>query len=442
MKLHTINSVRIMVLVAATCGIVFFWWSGNRTPAPWTDREAALIASIWLGNLPSLPPDPSNAVADDPRAARLGHRLFFDTRLSINGEIACATCHQPTRQFTDGLPVGEAIDRAKRNTPSIIGAAYSPWQYWDGRKDSLWAQALSPLEDAAEHGGNRMSYARLISSDPHYQKEYTKLFGMAPDFSDPERFPVNAGPVGNSEWQAAWDAMDEEDRALVNGVFANIGKLIAAYERKLIPGPARFDAYAETVMLGQGHEEQDLFSEEEIRGLRLFMGEARCMECHNGPLLTNSEFHNTGLLPPTGQVPDRGRSRIIAELNSDPFNCLGRFSDTEAGQCEELTYMRTGVELIGAMKTPSLRNLEHTAPYMHKGQFMTLSRVLEHYNEAPLALIGHNEAEPLGLNRRQLEQIEAYLRTLFAPPAVEEKWLHPPPLLPEASASSATLQSR
>ena len=265
MMLHTLNLARITVVVAMVCAMVLLWFN-NRTPAPWTERETALIASIWLENLPPLPTDPSNAVADDPRAARLGHRLFFDTRLSVNGEISCASCHQPARQFTDGLPVGEAIGKSKRNTPSIIGIAYSPWLYWDGRKDSLWSQVLSPLEDIAEHGGNRMRFARLLSADPHYQKEYAELFGSLPDFSDAERFPVNAAPLSNSEWRAAWEAMEAGDRAQVNEVFANIGKLIAAYERKLLPGPSRFDTYAETVMAGLGHEEQGVFSDDEIKG--------------------------------------------------------------------------------------------------------------------------------------------------------------------------------
>ena len=96
------------------------------TPAPWTDDEIAVLRSLSLAALPELPPDPTNAVADEPRAAEFGRQLFFDTRFSRNGNISCATCHQPERRFTDGLPKGVAIGVSKRHTPSIVGTAYSP----------------------------------------------------------------------------------------------------------------------------------------------------------------------------------------------------------------------------------------------------------------------------------------------------------------------------
>ncbi|MDH5584142.1 MAG: cytochrome-c peroxidase, partial [Gammaproteobacteria bacterium] len=102
-------------------------------------------------SLPELPPDPSNAVADNPLAAEFGRMLFFDTRLSANGAVSCATCHQPERGFTDGLQKAQAMGTTLRHTPGIAGMAYSPWQFWDGRRDSQWSQALAPLEDANEH---------------------------------------------------------------------------------------------------------------------------------------------------------------------------------------------------------------------------------------------------------------------------------------------------
>jgi cytochrome c peroxidase len=132
------------------------------------------------------------------------------------------------------------------------------------------------------------------------------------------------------------------------------------------------------------------------------------------------------LLPPSGSLPDEGRSSVLMQLALDEFNCLSDFNDAEEKTCPELTYMRTGPELIGAMRTPSLRNLGGTAPYMHKGQMKTLTEVLEHYNRAPLALIGHNEAEPLGLSNKQLQQLEAFLLTLDAPIAGDGKWLRKP----------------
>ena len=112
------NSDAFVTVVAAVLWTVF------QVPEPheWTPEEIATLESLWIGGLPPVPPDPSNAVADDPRAAELGHRLFFDTRLSVNGEFSCATCHQPEKMFTDGRPLSEATGTTKRHAPSVVGA--------------------------------------------------------------------------------------------------------------------------------------------------------------------------------------------------------------------------------------------------------------------------------------------------------------------------------
>lgn len=183
------NRNRIVAIIAIALAASAWWQFGPRSPAAWADADLVVLRSLSLNNLPPIPADPSNAVADDPRAAIFGHKLFFDTRLSANGAVSCATCHQPTRRFSDGFQKGRGIGLSGRNTRSIVGSAYSPWQYWDGRRDSQWAQALSPLEDPAEHGGNRMQFARFISVEPGYRAEYEALFGQLPDFSDRSRFP-------------------------------------------------------------------------------------------------------------------------------------------------------------------------------------------------------------------------------------------------------------
>jgi cytochrome c peroxidase len=386
-----------------------------------------VLRSLSLDSLPALQPDPTNSVADDRRAANFGHQLFFDTRLSANGAVSCATCHRPERRFSDGLPKGRGIGLSGRNTPSIAGTAYSPWLYWDGRKDSQWAQALSPLEDPAEHGGNRMQYVRFISTEPEYRDQYEELFGSLPDFSDTSRFPDAAAPLEEPTINAAWRAMKKEDRRSVNRTYANIGKAIAAYERLIMPGPSRFDAYVSALLSGDENTSRAILTDEEILGLQLFIDEARCTECHNGPLFTNNEFHNTGILSFPGELPDRGRIDGLKRVLADPFNCLGEFSDDPDKRCAELTYVRSGIELIGATRTPSLRNLGGTAPYSHKGQNQSLADLLELYNQAPLAMIGHNEAEEkLGLSRRELKQLEAFLNTLDAPLATSEEWLRAP----------------
>ena len=363
----------------------------------WSDADVAVLRTLWIGSLGVLPPDPTNAVANDPRASELGHALFFDTRLSPSGTIACATCHRPELRFTDGMQKGRGVGQSKRNTPSIVGVAYSPWQYWDGRRDSQWAQALSPIEDAAEHGGNREHAVSAVTANDEFRQQYEAIFGLLPEPGDARG---------------------------TDTAFANIGKAIAAYERLIMPGPSRFDHYVEAVL--SGVEEQTLYSADEIAGLRLYIGKAACTQCHNGPLLTNYEFHNTGVLSFPGEVPDKGRAAGVRQVLADPFNCRGEFSDAADRSCAELEFARSGYEVLGAFRTPSLRNLEDTEPYMHKGQMFTLAEVLAHYNEAPLSMIGHNEAKPLGLNAVELMQLEAFLETLAAPLATDEKWLRPP----------------
>jgi cytochrome c peroxidase len=425
LSMKSLGLISGIAAAAVTVGGII--WSQATDGGPWTDAELALIASLNIHSLPALPPDPSNPVADSVEAAQLGHRLFFDTRLSRNGAVSCASCHQPDHRFTDGLPVAQALGHSARNTMSIVGSAYSPWFYWDGRKDSAWAQALSPLEDPAEQGTNRMRLARLLVDDPHYRVLYEKVFGAPPDFSDTARFPVDAGPLPDPHWQSAWNGMQEADRQLVNAVFANLGKALAAYERHLQPGATRFDAYADALLNHDAATTSRTFTQGEAAGLRLFIGKANCVQCHNGPLFTNNEFHNTGLLPAKGSVPDQGRTRALTMVRADPFNCVGTFSDAAAAQCTEFNFMRTGLELIGAMRTPSLRNLGGTAPYMHKGQMPTIAAALAHYNDAPFALVGHNEAVPLGLGTTELRQLEAFLLTLDAPLATDPKWLAAPP---------------
>jgi cytochrome c peroxidase len=381
------NGKAIVVVLAIVAVAAGAWHFRPLSPAPWTDAEIEILRSLWLGSLPPLPPDPTNAVADDPRAADLGQQLFFDTRMSANGAVSCASCHQPERRFTDGLPKGQGVASSKRNTRSIVGVAYSPWLYWDGRKDSLWSQALAPLEDPNEHGSDRVKVVELVTQNPEYREDYESLFGaFAP---------------------AEVDAID--------AAFANVGKTIAAFERLLMPSPSRFDDYISALLDGNESEQAAALTTDEILGLQLFIGEAGCTQCHNGPLLTNNEFHNTGVISFPGEVPDKGRVAGVREVRLDPFNCAGDFSDDAEVVCTELEYARTGPELIGAFRTPSLRNLENTDPYMHKGQFNTLAETLRHYNEAPLAMIGHNEAKPLGLSGRKLQQIEAFLGSLAAP---------------------------
>ena len=377
-------------VMAASAALVVTWaQAAPRSPARadgWSHDERAVLASLSLRRLPPVPVDPSNAVERLPAAADLGRRLFSDARISGNGAVSCASCHDPQKQFQDGLPVGRGVGTGSRRAMPIVGAGYSTWLFWDGRKDSLWAQALGPLEDAVEHGGNRTRYAHLVASN--YRKEYEAVFGVMPRL---EGLPRDAGPHGDAAEKAAWAAMDARQRDDVSRVFANMGKAIAAYEKSLQHAPSRLDRYVDAVVAGRPAG-QAMLQPAELNGLRLFIGKAQCVTCHNGPLLTDQQFHNTGVPPRDAARPDRGRADATGKVRSDEFNCLGPFSDAPPNQCQELRFMVSDdPALEGAFKTPGLRGVAQRAPYMHAGQFATLEQVVRHYVAAPHAAVGHSE---------------------------------------------------
>jgi cytochrome c peroxidase len=394
----------------------------------WSREEVAILRQLWLGSLPLRPPSPSNSFADEPRAAALGHRLFFDPRLSANGQVACTTCHRPDLMFTDGLPLSLGTRLTKRNAQTIAGAAYSPWLLWDGHKDSLWAQALEPIEHPDEQGSTRLHAIHLIRRDETYRTLYEEIFGMLPpELADFNRFPDSGGPVDYAPYRTAWDSMTAEDQTTTTLIFTNLGKAIEAYERLIRPGPTRFDAYAKAALAGDVNTMANTLSPDEVAGLRLFIGRANCLGCHSGPLFSDHKFHNTGVPLENDRLPDEGRAAGVQQLRQDEFNCLSPYSEATAEECAGLS--STGFsrdELRYAFRTPSLRNLVETAPYMHTGQLATLGRVLEHYNRAPQAPLGRSELRPLNLSADELALLEAFLRTLSAPLATPPELLEPP----------------
>ncbi len=379
----------------------------------WTADEIGVIASLSLSSLPPAPRDPSNFVDGRPDAAALGKRLFADTRFSRNQEVSCASCHAPDKQFQDGLPVGRGVGIGTRRAMPLVGTGHSPWLFWDGRKDSLWSQALGPLEDGVEHGGNRTRYARLVQT--HYKTDYEGVFGPMPTLVG---LPQDAGPLGPADEQAAWRSMSPNSRNDVSRVFANMGKAIAAYENSLAYGESRFDRYARAVV-AKDVGAATVLTPQEVNGLRLFMGQGQCVTCHNGPLLTDQHFHNTGVPPRDPAHVDRGRAAAVAKVQGDEFNCLGVFSDADPDTCSELRFIVTDdPTLEGAFKTPTLRNVALRAPYMHAGQFATLERVVSHYSSSPAAALGHSELargnEPGHSGRRPIRLSESEARDLVA----------------------------
>ena len=350
--------------------------------APYTAAELRTLKSLWIGSLAPPPDDPSNAYDTDPRAARLGRRVFFDTRFSANGKLACATCHPADLGFQDGKPVAEGLAPLTRRSMPLAGVAYNSWFFWDGRKDSLWAQAMTPLENPRELGMTRAATADLVAA--RYRADYQAIFG-----------PLPAPP---------------RDAEATTRVFVNVAKAIAAFVRTIQPEPARFDRYAEAVLAGDEARAARLLTPAEVRGLRLFIGRAHCTNCHAGPLFTNGEFHFTRV-PKIGDDPGRGQA--IAAVLGDEFNCRGRFSDADPERCTALRFIDTDArEALHAFKTPSLRNVATRAPYMNAGQFPTLAAVLRFYRDGTRGMkeLGHGD-----LTDAELADLEAFLGTLTGP---------------------------
>ena len=373
-------------MVAGTFGLL-----GATSNPAWSREELKTLSTLALASLERLPPDPSNKYADDPAAAKFGRALFFDETLSSNGKVSCAKCHLPERDFQDDTPLARGVGVTGRRTMPIAGTAHSPWLFWDGRMDSQWSQALGPLESPVEHGGNRTQYARYIAA--YYRRDYERVFGPLPELSG---------------------------HGAVTRVYANMGKAIAAFERTITFGETRFDRYVATELAGKPHTRDDSLTTDEVAGLRLFIGKANCVNCHNGARLTDDHFHNTGI-PVSPLVParDSGRAVGVRQVKAGEFNCLSQYSDAKPPQCAELRFAVTeGEELVRAYKTPSLRNVADRAPFMHAGQLATLTQVIDHYARAPKAPFGRTEIKRVRLSDKERRQLEAFLRTLSAPPVI------------------------
>lgn len=418
---------RVMRTLAAMLVVAIAWGCTPKLDPdrPWSQDELQLIES--LSPLPKPHASPGNRFADDPRAAALGHKLFFDKRMSSNGKVACQTCHTPGRYFTDGKALAKGVGTTGRHAPTVVGSQWSPFQFWDGRKDSLWSQALGPIESDVEHDFTRAGVVHHLAK--HYRAEYEAIFGKLPAMKPAKRYPKRARPHRFNDAHPdhkAWMAMAPVDRVGVNRAFANFGKAIEAYERKLLPRPAPFDAYVAALKAGDARGGGHL-SDDARRGLRAFVGRAQCINCHNGPLLTDRGFHNIGLPKTKGKSGiDMGRTDGADEVKKDPFSCGGAFSDQKV--CDELRFLDPRFEdFLGAFKTPTLRNVEKTGPYMHGGQFQTLAEVMTFYKTLPTKpQIGHRD-----LVLKQIDpevpssELIAFLKTLTGPlpPA---KWLSAP----------------
>jgi cytochrome c peroxidase len=400
----------LCLFVAVSAGLLASCGAESPSVESWTDEEIGKIRSrIW--NV-SPPADSTNAVSQNVTAQQLGELLFFSVELSANKAVSCASCHDPMLGFSDGKVLSEGLGVTKRHSPQLWNVGYQRWFYWDGRRDSLWSQALSPIEDPNEMGIDRLNALRRVQGDETLLGLYEEVFGELPSIIESEL--ESASPLDvdeHPEWADNWATLTQEAREQIDRAFTNIGKAIAAYEMTIVSGESRFDQYARAVISGDAQGQQ-AYTEEERLGLRLFIGKARCFFCHTGPRFTDDEFHNLGL----SSIEDLGRISAVEAVKSHPFNSLGDYSDDIDGQSAQYTsFLTLSDEQAGQFKTGGLRNIQTSAPYMHDGRFATLREVVEFYSLLPGRVeVGHREdfMVPLLLDAQEIDALVAFLESL------------------------------
>jgi cytochrome c peroxidase len=370
------------------------------------ENERDLVREMKLSAAP-LPPDPTNEYADVAAAAALGQTLFFDKALSPSGEVACVTCHDPSKGFTDRKPQSVGTARGDRNAPSIALAAYARWQLWDGRADTLWMQALGPIEDPKEMASSRVYVVRQILT--RYAGAYAQAFGS--------KYPLPALaslPASGKPGDPAFDALTPTLRDSVTRAFVNVGKAMAAFERTLRVKPNALDRYAEG--------DTSALTPPQKHGLAAFL-RSGCVQCHWGPRLTNDAFHT--LRFGTGRadgMPDRGRTDGLARLTQSEFHAGTKWSDAPAAA---KPFPLDSPAMLGAFKTPTLRGVFGTAPYGHGGTLPDLAGVSKHYGNRGLppedpAAIGGTEPWVPRFDEHVGAALPAFLELLTADPVDPE----------------------
>ena len=297
------------------------------------------------------PADSTNRLADNPAAASLGDRLFKDKALSGCGTVSCESCHSGEGKTVDTAVVNGCGGPTGRNPPTTLNADYNRWFMWDGRADRLWNQALLPMLSPIEMASSpAIVRARLTQA---YAGEYQELFNKSPE------------ATGDDE------------------VLANVGKLLQAYQRTTNRTQAPFDEDVKRFMaaVDAGTEEQD----PAYLGLKTYFRKGQCIACHKGVTMSDNLFHNIGVKDQSEGAP--GQLAAARPLLDWQFNAAGIYSDNRTGfDASRLGSLRSdlatkGFELEGAYKTPTLRNIALTKPYMHTGELATLADVVEFYNK-------------------------------------------------------------
>ncbi len=354
------------------------------TVSPLSDADVARILTHgpWP---PRWLPDPSNRASGNADAIAFGDALFRDPRLSRTGTIACATCHQPARAFTDGLPRAVGLATVDRNTISVANVRLQHWFGWDGAGDSLWAQSLRPILATGEMGGDFSRIATLVRSDNMLRRRYRESFGVEAS-TDDEIVSVDAA------------------------------KALAAYQETLATARTPFDDFRDA-LARDDRVAAARYPEAARRGLAIFIGKGRCNVCHIGPNFTNGEFHDVGIAFFTGPGRvDPGRYDGIRRAKSSRYNLLGPFNDdTTASTATATRFVAHEHRNFGEFRVPSLRNVARTAPYMHNGSLATLRDVVKHYSEIDedrLHADGERILRPLHLSESEIDDVVAFLESL------------------------------
>lgn len=400
---------RAHLLLASLLALVALPGTGLCQDAPLMQRAMAFV----ITDDTPVKADPSNRFANDDFARAFGEALFFDTGLSADGSVACATCHVTDGAFHPNESKPAGASRGFRTVMPVLGAANQSFFFWDGRVDSLWSQALGPLENPDEHGLTRTEVVAKVLTD--YLAEIEALAGSPVTEADHLKGLPPASPRGNREQRKAWAALPPDVQGQVNELYALVGKAIAAFEASL---PLPSGAWDQMILAANGDASK--VPADILRGFDLFSGKARCATCHFGPLFTDYDFHNTGLPAREGQPVDLGRQAVLMALDRDEFNCLGPHSDAGPEDCKDLRYMSRSMErAFGTFRTPSLRDVGGRQALGHAGQMATLDDMLRHYNAAPPgphgAMIGVyslSELVPLDLTEAELADLKAFLLSL------------------------------
>ena len=352
-------------------------------PAGFSAHEARQVLALgpWP---PAARRDPGNRVSGDAMAIELGRQLFRDPRMSPVGYIACVTCHQPDRAFTDIKARAHGLADLPRNTPALANLSLQRWYGWGGASDSLWMASIKPILDAREFNGSSALVTRLFQREPDLAACYRRVFGVSPQ-RNPERTVVN------------------------------VGKALAAYVETLVTGRTPFDEFRDALARGDALR-MAAYPVAALRGLQLFVGRGGCVNCHSGPNFSDGQFH-PGVAPADDMaaavarsLADDGRLGDARYLKASRFNLQGTYND-DASRRNATATRRLAVHagLAGQFRTPTLRNVAVTAPYFHDGQTEHLADALQHPQPMTSAL-GEALAEPLLVG--EVDDLAAFLSTL------------------------------